>query len=123
MNTISSAFKATRIVPLNVEPVLSKLNIQIRIPTPVSRLSSRSSAYYPQTPSNIKQLNKHEASTKRVLKFQSASPPRPEKDQVKQVYKAYAIYAKDNLLLNDEVHRLRAELHKKHKKRHYRSGG
>jgi hypothetical protein len=69
INTISSAFKATRIVPLNAEPVLSKLNVQIRTPTPVSRLLSRSSAYYPPTPSNIKQLDKHEASTKRVLKF------------------------------------------------------
>jgi hypothetical protein len=117
MNTILNAFKATGIVPLDAEPVLSKLNVQIRTPTPVSRPSSRSSVYCPQTPSNIKQLDKHEASTKRVLKFQSASPPRPEKDQVKQVYKACAIYAKDNLILHDEVHRLRAELDKKARKK------
>jgi cell division septum initiation protein DivIVA len=36
---------------------------------------------------------------------------------VNQVYKAYAIYVKDNLILNDKVHRLRAELHKKTKKK------
>jgi hypothetical protein len=36
---------------------------------------------------------------------------------VKQIYKACAIYAKDNLMLYDEVHRLRAELYKKNKKK------
>jgi hypothetical protein len=121
MNTILTSFKATGIVPLDAEPVLSKLNVQIRTPTPISRPSSRSSAYCPQTPSNLKQLVKHKASTKRVLKFQSASPPRPAKEHIDQVYKACAIYAKDNLILNDQVYRLRAELYKQTKKRHYPS--
>lgn len=116
-----SAFKATGIVPLNAEPVLSKLNVQIRTPTPVSRPSSRSSVYCPETPANIRQLIKHEASTKRVLRFQSATPPRQEKDQVKQVYKACEVFIKEYILLHEEVQRLRAENYKKTKKRHYQS--
>jgi hypothetical protein len=78
MNTIQNAFKATGIVRINAEPVSQKLNIQLRTPTPVLRPSSQSSAYCPETPANVKQLAKHKASIKRLLRFQSASPSRLE---------------------------------------------
>ena len=120
-NTIQNAFKATGIVPVSAEPVLSKLNIQLRTPTPIcSRPSSRSSVYCPETPANCKQLVKHEASTKRVLRLQSSastSPISQGKDQVKQVYKACELALKDNILLREENKRLRAENYKKTKKR------
>ena len=120
-NTIQNAFKATGIVPINAEPVLSKLNVQLRTPSPKSsRPSSRSSVYCPETPANPKQLIKHEASTKRVLRFQSASlsPSRIlEKGLVKQVYKACEFALKENIMLREENQRLRAENYKKTKKK------
>ena len=120
-NTIQNAFRATGIVPIDTEPVLSKLNVQLRSPTPVpSRPSSRSSVYCPETPANCKQLIKHEASTKRVLRFQSTSlsPSRvPEKGLVKQVYKACELALKENIILREENQRLRAENYKKTKKK------
>ena len=116
--TIQNAFKATGIVPLNAEPVLSKLNILLRTPTPVtSRPSSRSSVYCPETPANCKQLVKHEASTKRVLRFQNTSPSRVQKDHVKQIYKACEVFIKDNIMLREENQRLRAENYKKSRKK------
>jgi hypothetical protein len=117
INTIQSAFRATGIVPIDAEPVLSKLNIQLRTPTPVPRPSSRSSVYYPETPANVKQLIKHKVSTKRLIKYRSDSPPTPTKDQVTQVYKACEAALKNNTILREENSRLRSELYKKTKKK------
>lgn len=75
-NTIQTAFKATNIVPLDAEPVLFKLSIQLRTPTPVvERLSSRLSVYWPKIPANVKQLIKHKVSTKRLIEYRSFTTP------------------------------------------------
>lgn len=78
--TIINAFKATGLAPLDPEPVLSKLNILVRSPTPaVERPTSRSSLYCPETPTTILQLPKHANSAKRLLKYRSESPLTPTK--------------------------------------------
>jgi hypothetical protein len=73
---IRNSFAATRIVPVDAERVLSKLNISLRTPTPPSsRLSSRSSQFTPKTPKTVIQLQKQASSLKELLKQRPHSPP------------------------------------------------
>jgi hypothetical protein len=118
LNTIKNSFKAAGIVPIDPEPVLIKLNIQLRTPTPLSeRPSSRSSIYYPTTPANITDLAKHAKSAKELLKYRSESPPTPTKQVVNQMYKACGQVMSRLLLVEQENKDLRAENTKQKKKR------
>ena len=116
-NTIQNAFKATGLIPLNAAEVLGKLNIQLCPLSPPDRPSSRSSIYCPQTPSNIKQLSKHRASAKRLIKYRSDSPPTPTKEVFDQAYKACEKVMKRILLLEQEVVDLRATNYTKKRKK------
>jgi hypothetical protein len=52
--TIQNSFIATGLNPVDAERVLSKLNISLRTPTPLSsRPSSRSSQFTPKTPRTV----------------------------------------------------------------------
>ena len=115
--SIQNAFKATGLIPLNTAEVIDRLNIQLRLPTPPDRPSSRSSIYCPETPSNIKQLSKHKASAKRLIKYRSDSPPTPTKEVFDQAYKACEKVMKRILLLEQEVVDLRAENYKKKRRK------
>ena len=67
-SNIYSAFRATGLVPLNPESVLSQLAVQLNTPTPPgSRPSSRDSSA-PKTPHTVKQSKKSESTLKRLLK-------------------------------------------------------
>lgn len=55
---IQNSVKAAGLVPLNPEPVLSKLNIQLRTPTPPASRGSQASAFNPHTPANVHDLYK-----------------------------------------------------------------
>lgn len=61
--TIQNSFRAAGLVPIDPQQVLSKLNIQLRTPTPTSR-DSQSSAFYPHTPANVDELLKQASSIK-----------------------------------------------------------
>ena len=56
LDWIQSRFWAAGLVPLNSEPVLFKLNIQLRTPTPPGSRGSQSSAFYPHTPAKVDEL-------------------------------------------------------------------
>lgn len=66
--TIQNSFRTAGLVPFNPEPVLSKLNIQLRTPTPPASRSSQASAFCPHTPANVDELYKQAASIKAFLK-------------------------------------------------------
>lgn len=118
-NTIKNSFKAAGLVPIDPEPVLDKLNIQLRTPTPPlpEQPSSRSSIYCPTTPITIAQLAKHAISAKTLLKYRSESPPTPTKQVVDQAYKALGKVMTELLFTKEENRGLRAELEKKKQKR------
>ena len=62
-DTIRNSFRAAGLVPINAEPVLLKLNIQLRTPTPPASRGSQSSAFNPHTPANVHELYKQERTT------------------------------------------------------------
>ncbi len=55
-NTIRSGFGATGLVPYDPERVLSKLNTQLRTPTPPPPSTIEQAPWVPETPHNIQEL-------------------------------------------------------------------
>ncbi|KAJ5267479.1 hypothetical protein N7478_010287 [Penicillium angulare] len=107
--TIQNAFKTTGLAPLDAGPVLLKLNIQLRSPTPITeRPTSKSSIYCPETPTTILQLSKHAKSAKKLLKYRSKCPPTPTKEVINQAYKACEQVMQSMILIEKEIKDLRA---------------
>ena len=89
-NIVQSSFAATGIVPVNTERVLSKLNISLQTPSPLSsRPSSRSSQFTPKTPRTAIQLEKQASMLKELLKQRSYSPPILSKRILDQIIKGH----------------------------------
>ena len=117
-NTIQNSFMATGLVPIDPERVLSKLNISLRTPTPLSsRPSSRSSQSTPKTPRRVFQLHKQASSLKELLKQRSNSPPTPSKITLDQIIEWCAVTMHNAALLAQENANLRLTNEKKRQKR------
>ncbi|EKV14532.1 hypothetical protein PDIG_32460 [Penicillium digitatum PHI26] len=112
--TIQNSFTAAGLVPLYLDRVLSKLNIQLRTPTPPS---SRGSEWEPKTPTNHIQLLKQASSIKALLRQRSRSPPSPLNSAINQVLKACQMTMQSAAILEKEVHDLRSENEKKKQKK------
>jgi hypothetical protein len=112
--TIKNSFAAAGLVPYDPDRVISKLDIRLRTPTP---LSSQESEWSPKTPSNYVQLQKQASSIKVLLKYRSKSPPSPLKSAIDQVLKACQITMQSTAILEKEVSDLRAKNEKKKRKR------
>ncbi|EKV05399.1 hypothetical protein PDIG_83780 [Penicillium digitatum PHI26] len=112
--TIQNSFTAAGLVPLYPDRVLSKLNIQLRTPTPPS---SRGSEWEPKTPTNHIQLLKQASSIKALLRQRSRSPPSPLNSAINQVLKACQMTMQSAAILEKEVHDLRSENEKKKQKK------
>ena len=90
-NIVQNSFIATSIVLVDADRVLSKLNISLRTPSPLSsRPSSRSSQFTPETPTTADQLAKQASMLNELLKKRSHSPPTPSKLMLDQIIKGYA---------------------------------
>jgi hypothetical protein len=113
LETIKNSFAAAGLVPFCPDQVLSKLNIQLRTPTPPS---SRDSEWEPKTPSNRIQLLKQASSVKALLRQRSRSPPSPLNCAINQVLKACQITMQSAAILEKQVSELRAENEKKKQK-------
>jgi hypothetical protein len=117
-NIIQSSFAATGIVPVSAERVLSKLNISLRTPSPLSsRPSSRSSQFTPKTPRTAIQLEKQAKMMKDLIDRRSKSPPSPLKLVVDQILKGHYKALHHTALLVKENADLRAANEKKRQKR------
>lgn len=116
-NTIKNSFTAAGLVPFDPDRVLSKLNIQLRTPTPPG---SQSSDWEPKTPLNYMQLQKQSSSIKALLRTRSRSPPSPLNTAINQILKACQIGMQSAAILEKEVSELRA-LNVKQKQKRTRS--
>ena len=116
--TIQNAFAAAGLVPYDPDRVISKLDVQLRTPTPLgSRPGSQSSAWSPKTPRNLKQLKRQASSIKAVLRQHSRSPPTPTNRLIDQALKGYELSLHQNALLLQEIRDLRAENESQKQKR------
>ena len=83
--TVKNSFQSAGLIPFAPERVISKLDIQLRTPTPPP---SRGSDWDPKTPSNYIQLQKQASSIKALLRTRSRSPLSPLNSAINQVLKA-----------------------------------
>ena len=103
--TIKNSFTAAGLVPYNPDRVISKLDIQLRTPTPPG---SQGSDWEPKTPSNYMQLQKQASSIKALLRQRSKSPLSPLNCAINQILKACQITMQSAAFLEKEVSDLRA---------------
>ena len=109
LDTIRNSFRAAELVPLNPEPVLSKLSIQARTPTPPGSRGSQASTFCPHTPANVDELLKQASLLRDFLKQRSKSPPSPSHNALNQLIKGCQIAMQKGILLEQENRALRAE--------------
>ena len=87
-SNIYSAFRATGLVPLSPERVLSELTVQLKTPTPPGSRPSSQGSSVPKTSHAVKQLKWSESSFKILLKNRYNSPDSPIKARLNQIMKA-----------------------------------
>ncbi|CAK39711.1 transposase Tan1-Aspergillus niger [Aspergillus niger] len=113
-SNIISGFRATGLVPLDPDQVLSRLHIRLKTPpTP----DSQSSGSVLQTPHNIKHLLKHQKSVERLLRKRQASPTSPTNSTLRQLLKGCELAITNSIILAKENAELRASHEKQLQKR------
>ena len=124
-DNIHSGFRATGLVPLDPEQVLSRLQITVRTPPPEP--APLETQWQSQTPHNPTDLEHQAALIRDLLKRRTQSPPSPTDRAVKQLLKGCEIAMHGAVLLASENTELRAankkQKAKKQEKRSYIANG
>lgn len=116
--SIQSGFDATGLVPYNPDRVLSKLTIRVKTPTPPpSRGSGYSSDFIPETPQNIRQLQRQVSSLQEFLETGSESHSTSTQTALHQLIEGYQLVVQGTALLAKEYLALRAANAKQRQKR------
>ena len=105
---IKSSFTATRVIPYDPERVLSKLNTQLRTPTPPPTSGLGLGPWAPETPHNIAELELQSKAIKDYLKRRTKSPPSPTELALDQLVKGCKIAMNSVILLVEENRQLEA---------------
>jgi hypothetical protein len=108
---IESAFTATGLIPDNPDQVLSKLNIQLRTPTPPVIEQPLQQPWIPETPHNVRELELQATAIRRRHVMSS-----PTDHALGQLIKGCEIAMNNAVLLADEVRQLRAANERKKRK-------
>ncbi|KFY19052.1 hypothetical protein V493_08171, partial [Pseudogymnoascus sp. VKM F-4281 (FW-2241)] len=110
-------FAATGLVPYNPERVLSKLNTQLRTPTPPLPTLNQQSPWAPETPHNIRELECQASVIQGFIQRRTAGSSSPTDQAVQQLVKGCQMAMHSAVLLADENRRLRAANERQKKKR------
>jgi hypothetical protein len=76
-NTVRSGFAATGLVPYDPERVLSKLNTQLRTPTPPPPPTTKQAPWVLETPHNIQELELQAKTIGEFVRRRTASSSSP----------------------------------------------
>ena len=120
LKTIQSGFRATGIVPFDLDQVLSKLYIQTQTQTqtPSPRgLAQVLCPWDPETPHNIAELQLQTKAVQRLIRYRTQSPPTPAVRAVAQLVKGCQLAMHNATILAAENRQLRAANTKVQKKR------
>ncbi|EED11599.1 transposon, putative [Talaromyces stipitatus ATCC 10500] len=107
---IQNGFKATGLVPFDPDHVYQKLTVQLRTPTPPPSRSSDSQSSCLQTPQNARQFKRQITTIKKRIDTHKTSP-------LDRIAKAYEVGMKQFVIIQKEVHDLRAANEKEKRKR------
>jgi hypothetical protein len=116
IQNIKSGFIGTGISPFNPEHMLSKLNVQLRTPTPPSTAHS-SANWSPKTPKNIKNLTRQTTTIDRLIRHRLTNSNSPTRHALDQLIKGYSLAMNSTTILAQENHDLRAANNRQKQKR------
>jgi hypothetical protein len=97
--------------------VLSKLNTQLKTPTPPPEMASEQRPWVPETPHNITQLELQTKAIRDYIKRRTQSPPSPTDLALNQLVKGCQMAMNSAVLLAEENRQFRAENERQKKKR------
>jgi hypothetical protein len=117
-SNITVSFATTRVLPYNLERVLTKLNTQLRTPTlPPRQPEVGLERWAPETLHNTAELELQTKAIKDYLQRRTRSPPSPLEATLDQLVKGCAMSMNSAILLKEEVRQLQATNAKQVKKR------
>jgi hypothetical protein len=114
---IQSGFRATGLAPYNPEQVLSRLNTQMKTPTPPGSSHSSQASWITATPHNIRQVELQTEKIKGYMRHRTQSLSSPTNRALNQLVKGYQIAMQSAALLAAENRELRAANEKQKRKR------
>jgi hypothetical protein len=117
INIARNGFKAAGLIPYDPEQVLSKLNTQLRTPTPPRVTSNTHSPWAPETPHNIQELENQSTIIQGFLQGRTAGSTSPTDQAIRQLVKGCQMAMHSAVLLADENKRLRAANERQIKKK------
>lgn len=116
-DTIRNGFAGTGIAPYDPERVLSKLNTQLRTPTPPPTLATEQQQWVPETPHDIAELELQTQVFKDYIKRRTHTPPSPTYIVLDQLVKGCQMAMHNAVLLSEENRQLRTENARQKKKK------
>jgi hypothetical protein len=118
IDTVRSGFAGAGLVPYNPERVLSKLNTQLRTPTPPpSTVPTQQGHWAPKTPHDIAQLELQAQANKGYISHRTKSPPTPTDQALDQLVKGCQLAMHSAVLLTEENKHLRTANERQKKKK------
>jgi hypothetical protein len=117
MSHIQSGFSATGLVPYNPDRVLEKLHVTLRTPTPPVIPPQTSSPWIPETPHNIRGLERQTKTIKEYIRRRIQSLPSPTDIALDQLVKGCQMAMHSAILLTEENRYLRSENERQKKKK------
>ena len=115
--TIQSGFKASGIVPFDLDQVLSELHVQMQTPSPPRVLTQVLCPWDPETPHNIAELELQTKAIQRLIRYRTQSPPTPAIQAVNQLIKGCQLAMHNATILAAENRQLWVANKKVQKKR------
>lgn len=105
IENIQNSFAGTGLVPFNPDRVLSKLDIQLKTPTPPG---SRSTNSAPKTPYTTRQLEKQASAARKLLKERAQSPFPLLEARLDKIIKGHELTLNELILAKEEIRKHRA---------------
>ncbi|CVL09158.1 related to transposase [Fusarium mangiferae] len=106
-NNIKAAFRGAGLVPLNLESVVSKLDVQLRTPTPVEEEAGPSTAWVSKTPKTVLEAGSQSEYLERRIRRHHSSSPESILEALKSFSKGTKAVMHKVALLTAEVQHLR----------------
>jgi hypothetical protein len=105
IQNIKSGFAVTGISLFNPEHVLSKLDIQLRTPTP-SSMAHSSANWSPKTPKNVKNLARQARMIDQFIRQHLTDSNSPTRHALDQLIKGYSLVINSATILTQKNHDL-----------------
>jgi hypothetical protein len=104
---IQAAFRGAGIVPFDPECVLSKLDVQLRTPTPVEEGTGPSTTWVSKTPKTVLEAGSQSEYLERRIRRHQSSSPESILGALKSLCKGTKVIMHENALLRAENRDLR----------------